>query len=106
MFDPVSLQQQLASAHPSAASSTSGRDMAVRARTASRALQALPTSERVAMLDRVADALLARQSEILAANEKDMEEAQVRFGGGIGRVHFFRKGRALSPARPLGCPAI
>jgi gamma-glutamyl phosphate reductase len=51
--------------------------MAVRARAASRALQALPTSERVAMLERVADALIAHQDEILAENAKDMEEAQV-----------------------------
>lgn len=75
VFDPVALDQ-LALEHPTALSS--GRDMAIRARTASRALQALPTSERVAMLNRIADALLARQDEILAANEKDMEEAQAR----------------------------
>ena len=81
MFDPISLNQ-LALEHPAAMSS--GRDMAIRARTASRALQALPTADRVAMLNRIADALLARQDEILAANEKDMEEAQVRFEGEQG----------------------
>lgn len=118
MFDPVALQRQqeapaaASAATPSAGSS--GRDMAVRARAASRALQALPTSEvhrvggamgwvvrdlfdasspflqitkhlflpmqRVAMLHRVADALLAHQDKILAENAKDMEEAQVGSG--------------------------
>eukprot|EP00955_Chlamydomonas_euryale_P000619 6960-Chlamydomonas_euryale.AAC.1 len=55
VFDPVALSL------PSDSHSGSSRDMAQRARTASRALQALPTSERVAMLERVADALLAHQ---------------------------------------------
>ena len=36
--------------------------------------------QRVAMLHRVADALLAHQDEILAENAKDMEEAQVSPG--------------------------
>lgn len=43
-----------------------------------RHLQAMPTSERVAMLHRVADALLANQDAILAENAKDVEEATVR----------------------------
>jgi len=46
------------------------RDMAVRARDASRKLQALPTSERVAMLNNVADALRAHEDVIMAENAK------------------------------------
>ena len=48
MFDPVALQQAPAAAATATSAPTagsSGRDMAVRARAASRALQALPTSE-------------------------------------------------------------
>ena len=75
VFDPVALEH--VEATPATAAGNSGRDMAVRARAASRALQALPTSERVAMLERVADSLVAHQDEILAENAKDMEEAQV-----------------------------
>lgn len=44
-----------------AAGASSARDMAVRARAASRKLQVLSTEERVAMLNRVADALVANQ---------------------------------------------
>jgi gamma-glutamyl phosphate reductase len=44
--------------------------MATRAREASRKLQAMPTEERVAMLHRVADALLANEATIMAENAK------------------------------------
>lgn len=52
--------------------------MAVRARRASRVLQALPTSARVAALHRVAEALSAGSAGILAENAKDVEEWKVR----------------------------
>ena len=42
--------------------------MALRARAASRKLQALSTEERVAMLNRVADALVANEAAIMEAN--------------------------------------
>jgi gamma-glutamyl phosphate reductase len=48
----------------------SARDSAQKARNASRKLQALATEERVAMLNRVADALLANEAEIMAENAK------------------------------------
>jgi gamma-glutamyl phosphate reductase len=48
----------------------SARESAQRARTASRKLQALPTEERVAMLQRVADALVANEAAIMAENAK------------------------------------
>lgn len=99
LFDPVALKALKVAAeedHPSSSPSTKGpprmgevapptpphshksccREMAIRARAASRTLQALPTSERVAMLERVADALLRHQGEILAENDKDVEDAQ------------------------------
>lgn len=72
MLDPAALRPE--PVH-TAQHSSSGRDMAVRARAASRVLQALPTSERVAMLHRVADALIANQDHILAENAADMAEA-------------------------------
>lgn len=50
----------------------SARDLAVRARNASRELQAWSTQHRVDMLKRVADALLANEIAIMEAN------AQVR----------------------------
>ncbi len=81
MFDPVAAKEAeaaaIALAAPSAAA-TSARAMAVRARAASRKLQAMPTSERVAMLMRVADTLLAHQDEIMAENAKDVAESEVR----------------------------
>ena len=49
--------------------------MAVRARDASRKLQALTTAERVAMMHRVADALLEHEAEIMEANAADVKEA-------------------------------
>lgn len=48
----------------------SARESAQKARSASRKLQALATEERVAMLNRIADALLANETEILAENAK------------------------------------
>jgi hypothetical protein len=56
----------------------SPRDMALRARAASRQLVALSTSERVAMLERVAEALLANEDRILAANKLDIEQSEAR----------------------------
>jgi gamma-glutamyl phosphate reductase len=54
------------------------RDMALRARAASRQLVALSTAERVAMLERVAEALLANEGRILAANKLDIEQSEAR----------------------------
>ena len=52
------------------ASHVSAREMAVRARDASRKLQAMTTEERVAMLHRVADSLVANEDTILQENAK------------------------------------
>lgn len=49
--------------------------MAQRARAASRQLQALPTADRVAILQRVADKLQSHEAEIMAENAKDVEAA-------------------------------
>ena len=51
------------------------RDAALAARAASRALQAAPTSVRVAALTNLADALEARADDILAANAADVAAA-------------------------------
>ena len=51
-------------------SAANARESAQRARNASRKLQALPTEQRVAMLNRVADALLANEEAIMAENKK------------------------------------
>ena len=59
-----------------AAAETSARDLAVAAREASRALAALPTSARVAVLQRLADGLLAAEATILARNAEDVAAAE------------------------------
>jgi glutamate-5-semialdehyde dehydrogenase len=55
------------------------REMALAARAASRQLQTLTTEQRVALLHRVADAIVANEGAIMAAN------AEVR-GLGAGRA--------------------
>lgn len=52
------------------------REMAQRARAASRQLQALPTRDRVAILQRMADVLETHEAEIVAENVKDVEFAK------------------------------
>lgn len=54
----------------------SARDMAVKARAASRALQALSSADRVAILNRIADSLEAHEAQIMAENALDVEAAQ------------------------------
>lgn len=54
----------------------SSRDRALSARRASRALQALSSTERVAMLHAVADALLRDSASILEANAADVAAAE------------------------------
>ena len=49
--------------------------MAVAARAASRALQALSTADRVAILKRIADALEAQEAAVMAANAADVAAA-------------------------------
>lgn len=49
------------------------REAAIRARAASRQLQALPTAARQAVLERIACALESSEAEIMAANAKDVE---------------------------------
>eukprot|EP00983_Pelagomonas_calceolata_P099344 1158446-Pelagomonas_calceolata.AAC.11 len=65
-----------------------------RARAASRKVQALPSSEREAMVQRVADALVAAQAEILAENAADVEQAK----GAISRMSI-RYGQPISAAK-------
>mmetsp|Transcript_1598 Transcript_1598/g.3663 ORF Transcript_1598/g.3663 Transcript_1598/m.3663 type:complete len:605 (+) Transcript_1598:192-2006(+) len=55
------------------AKAADARATAIAARNASRQLQALPTSSRQAVLERVAKALEAAEEEIMAANAKDVE---------------------------------
>ena len=51
-------------------------EMADTARLAARTLHAATGAERSAALNAIADAVLARSSEILAANEEDMVRAR------------------------------
>lgn len=53
----------------------SARELAVHARDASRRLQSLPTQERVQMLLRIADALVAHEETIMEANAEDVAAA-------------------------------
>lgn len=58
------------------------RQQALAARAAARTLATAPTGHRVAALHRVADALVARQDEILAANARDVAAAEVAVQSG------------------------
>ncbi|KAL3155983.1 Delta-1-pyrroline-5-carboxylate synthase [Trebouxia sp. C0010 RCD-2024] len=58
------------------AENTGPRDMAVNARTASRALQNLSSKQRERLLHKIADNLLAKEDEIMQENEKDCQEAK------------------------------
>ncbi|KAI3438423.1 hypothetical protein D9Q98_000854 [Chlorella vulgaris] len=60
------------------AQSHAEREMAVKARTASRALQALRSEDRVAILNRIAESLEQHEQHIMAENALDVEAA----GGG------------------------
>ncbi len=51
------------------------RELALGARDASRKLQVLSTEERVAMLHRIADALVTNEAAIMAENAKVREVA-------------------------------
>ena len=55
------------------AASTAPRDMAVAARTASRALQSLSSKQREQLLHKIAENLLAKEAEIMAANDRDCQ---------------------------------
>ena len=55
------------------AASTAPRDMAVAARTASRALQSLSSKQREQLLHEIAENLLAKEAEIMAANDRDCQ---------------------------------
>ena len=62
--------------------------MALRARAASRQLQLLTTEERVAMLHRVADALVANEAAILEANKEDIAASQASCSTTLRRPFF------------------
>ena len=52
---------------------TGPRDMAVRARTASRALQHLSSKQREQLLHKIAENLLAKEGEIMQENDQDCQ---------------------------------
>lgn len=57
----------------SSAESTKPRELAVKAREASRALQNLTSKQREQLLHKIADNLLAKEDEIMAENERDIQ---------------------------------
>lgn len=66
--------QKEQSDEPKAQSENTGpRDMAVRARTASRALQNLSSKQREQLLHKIAENLLAKEAEIMQANDQDCQ---------------------------------
>lgn len=54
------------------------REMAVRARNASRTLQNLSSEQRQQLLHKIADNLEAKEEEIMAENDKDCQVGQLR----------------------------
>ncbi|KAK9811974.1 hypothetical protein WJX73_004626 [Symbiochloris irregularis] len=69
--------------HPTADHKLTARDIATSARGASRALQSLPSSEREAILERLADNLEAAESEILAENRADVSAAALKINDNL-----------------------
>lgn len=66
-------QKEQADEPKSQVENTGPRDMAVRARTASRALQNLSTRQREQLLHKIAENLLAKEAEIMQENDKDCQ---------------------------------
>ncbi|GFR42079.1 hypothetical protein Agub_g2875, partial [Astrephomene gubernaculifera] len=81
LLDPAAAEA--AGGARAAAAASSARDMAVRAREASRRLQALSSQQRSELLLRVADALVAAQDEILQANAADVADSQGRISDSL-----------------------
>jgi gamma-glutamyl phosphate reductase len=61
----------------------SARDMAVKARAASRQLQVLPTATRIAILNRIADSIESHEAQIMAENAQDVEAATGRISDAL-----------------------
>lgn len=107
----------------------SARQMAIKAREASRQLQVLPTATRVAILNRIADSIESHEAQIMAENAQDVEAAggkiseallqrlilkpaklKLLAGGrqvaaGQGGAVSSRAGLILHPGRPPACGA-
>lgn len=66
-------QKQQSDEPKAKAENTGPRDMAVRARTASRALQNLSSKQREQLLHQIAKNLLAKEAEIMQANDQDCQ---------------------------------
>ena len=66
-------QKEAANEPKSQAENTGPRDMAVNARTASRALQNLSSKQREQLLHKIADNLLAKEDEIMRENNQDCQ---------------------------------
>ncbi len=66
-------EQSADSNKPVKMENTAPRDMAVRARTASRALQNLSSKQRAQLLHKIAENLLAKEDEIMQENDKDCQ---------------------------------
>ncbi len=66
-------EQSADSNKPVKMENTAPRDMAVNARTASRALQNLSSKQREQLLHKIAENLLAKEEEIMQENDKDCQ---------------------------------
>lgn len=66
-------EQSADSDKPVKVDNTAPRDMAVNARTASRALQNLSSKQREQLLHKIAENLLAKEDEIMQENDKDCQ---------------------------------
>jgi len=66
-------EQSADSNKPGKVENTAPRDMAVRARTASRALQNLSSKQRAQLLHKIAENLLFKEEEIMQENDKDCQ---------------------------------
>ena len=78
------------------------REMAVKARAASRQLQALRSEDRVAILNRIADSLESHEQEIMAENAVDVEAASGKVGDALLQRLVLKPTNALPDSSIIG----
>lgn len=75
------------------------------AREGSRELQALEPQQRADVINNLANMLLDHQSEIIAANKKDLDEARSK-GETNKHYHQYNQGKPAKSAVPFRLPVV
>jgi len=74
-------------------------NLAARARIASRTLSVATTAQRREALTNIADALISRSAEVIAANEEDMKRGSIR--DYLAPIHFAKWTRSQTNYRAI-----